>query len=89
MSRVLGASVFLNGFRRRHALRATLTQLAAGNTVPLSTVLDAWSVDETEFTSDLAKLQALGFEVVVRPAAVNPASSPPAEDSGSLKTSAI
>ena len=93
MKRVLGASVFLNGFRRRHALRDTLSQLAQGTAVPLSAVLDVWRVDEAEFTRDLAKLEASGLEVVVRPAGARrdsaPSASPPPDmDSVPLKTSA-
>ena len=65
--RVLGASVFLNGFRRQHEVRNILSQVQEKSvTMPLDAMLDAWGIDDEGFRSYLAELEANGLEVVVR-----------------------
>ena len=90
--RVLGASVFLNGFRRRHDLRDALSQIQEGVALPLGTVLEAWGIDDEGFKSYLAQLQGTsGLEVVVRRVATHPAEStpsPPEPESEPAKASA-
>ena len=67
--RVLGASVFLDGIRKRHQLRDALSRVKKqGGAVRLSDVLDALNVDDLGFRNEIAQLEASDFEVVVQPA---------------------
>ena len=79
--RVLGASVFLNGMRRRHHLRDTLSRVKQGGTMRLGEVLDALDIHDAEFRNDLAQIEASDFEVVVRravpPEKPEPSPKPP------------
>ena len=66
--RVLGASVFLNSFRRRHQLREALSRMRdRGGSMRLGDVLDALDVhDDMGFRRVLAQLEGSEFEVVVQ-----------------------
>ena len=67
--RALGASVFLDSFRKRQLLRETLSRLKEhGGAVRLGFILDALDIDDPAFRSDLLELEAAEFEVVVRSA---------------------
>ena len=65
--RVIGASAFLDSFRKRQLLRETLLRLKEhGGAVRLGFILDALDIDDPAFRSDLLELEAAEFEVVVR-----------------------
>ena len=75
--RILGARVFLNGIRRRHRLRDTLSRVKQGGTMRLGEVLAALDIDDVEFRNDLAQIEATNLEVVVRPVVPPDTPKPP------------